>query len=83
MTSTAGSPTPSAKRVARAAVVTHGTPGQIGSGLARLQAVAQEHGVELLFASDEAEKHGVEATATSPAPTSQSCSAATGRCCAR
>ena len=62
MTSTAGSPTPSVSRVARAAVVTHGTPGQIGSGLARLQAVAAEHGVELLFAPDEAEKLGVEPT---------------------
>jgi NAD+ kinase len=60
MTSTAGSPTPSARRVARAAVVTHGKAGQIGSGLARLQAVAQEHGVELVLSSEEAEKHGVE-----------------------
>jgi NAD+ kinase len=60
MTSPAGSPTPSARRVARAAVVTHGKPGQIGSGLARLQAVAQEHGVELVLSSEEAEKHGVE-----------------------
>jgi NAD+ kinase len=60
MTSTAGSPTPSAKRVARAAVVTHGRPGQIGSGLARLQAVAQDHGVELVLSPDEAEKHGVD-----------------------
>jgi NAD+ kinase len=48
------------KAVARAAVVTHGKPGQIGAGLARLQAVAQEHGVELLFPPDEAEKHGFE-----------------------
>jgi NAD+ kinase len=60
MTSTAGSPTPSARRVARAAVVTHGKPGQIGSGLARLQAVAQEHGVELVLSPEEAEKHGLE-----------------------
>jgi NAD+ kinase len=60
MTSTASSPTPSGKAVGRAAVVTHGTPGQIGSGLARLQAVAQEHGVELLYPSEEAEKHAVE-----------------------
>lgn len=59
MTSTAGSPTPSGRRVARAAVVTHGKAGQIGSGLARLQAVAQEHGVELVLGADEAEKHGV------------------------
>jgi NAD+ kinase len=61
MTSTAGSQTLSDKRVTRAAVVTHGTPGQIGSGLARLQAVAQEHGVELLFPDEEGEKHGVDA----------------------
>jgi len=63
MTSTAGSPTPSGKRVARAAVVTHGKAGQIGSGLARLQAVAQEHDVELVVSAEEAEKHGLEATA--------------------
>ncbi len=61
MTSTAGSPTQSARRVTRAAVVTHGTPGQIGSGFARLQAVAQEHGVELVIPPDEAEKHRIEA----------------------
>ena len=59
MTSTAGSPTPSGKRVGRAAVLTHGRPGQIGAGFARLQAVAQEHGVELVLSPDEAEKHGV------------------------
>lgn len=64
MTSSAGSPTPSAspRRVARAAVVTHGNPEQVGSGLARLQAVASEHDVELLFPPEEAEKHGVEST---------------------
>jgi len=64
MTSTAGSPRPPspARAVARAAVITHGKTGQIGAGLARLQAVATEHGVELLLPADEAEKHGVEAT---------------------
>jgi NAD+ kinase len=69
MTSTAGSPTPSPpnRRVERAAVVTHGKAGQIGSGLARLQAVAQEHGVELAIAADEADKHGIEATDVSSA----------------
>jgi NAD+ kinase len=46
--------------VARAAVVTHGQPRQIGAGLARLQSVAREHGVELLFPDEEAEKHGVD-----------------------
>lgn len=60
MTSTAGSPRPLARTVTKAAVVTHGKPGQIGAGLARLQAVASEHGVELLFPPEEAEKHGVE-----------------------
>jgi NAD+ kinase len=62
MTSTAGSPKPPArsKSVARAAVVTHGKTGQIGAGLARLQAVAAVHGVELVFPGDEAEKHGVQ-----------------------
>ncbi|MGI8885653.1 MAG: NAD(+)/NADH kinase [Gaiellaceae bacterium] len=55
MTSTAGSPKPSARHspVSRAVVVTHGQPGQIGSGLARLQAVADEHGVELLHEPDD------------------------------
>ena len=64
MTSIAGSPRPSAepRAVTRAAVLTHGKPEQIGSGLARLQAVAQEHGVELLFPAEEAEKHGVGAS---------------------
>jgi NAD+ kinase len=52
----------SSKAVTRAAVITHGNPGQIGAGLARLQVVAAEHGVELLFAAEEAEKHGVAAT---------------------
>ena len=64
VTSTAGSTTQSAKprKVTRAAVVTHGKPGQIGAGIARLQVVAQEHGVELLFPADEAEKQGLEAS---------------------
>ena len=64
MTSTAGSTTLSARpeKVARAAVVTHGKPGQIGAGIARLLAVAQEHGVELLFPPDEAEKQGLESS---------------------
>jgi NAD+ kinase len=64
MTSTAGSQKPSVhqapKAVSRAAVVTHGKPAQIGAGLARLHAVAQEHGVELLIPPDEAAKQGVE-----------------------
>jgi NAD+ kinase len=53
---------PSGKRVSRAAVVTHGKPGQIGAGFARLQAVAHDHGVELALSEEEAQKHGVDAT---------------------
>jgi len=49
------------RAVSRAAVVTHGKTGQIGAGLARLQVVAGEHGVELLFAPEEAEKHALAA----------------------
>jgi NAD+ kinase len=46
------------RAVTKAAVLTHGRASQIGAGLARLQAVAHEHGVELLFPSEEANKHG-------------------------
>jgi len=48
--------------VTRAAVVTHGKTGQIGAGLARLQVVASEHDVELLFSPEESEKHDLPAT---------------------
>jgi NAD+ kinase len=65
MTSTAGSTRPSRppSAVGRAAVVTHGKASQIGAGLARLQAVAHEHDVELLFTPEETEKHAIEPTA--------------------
>jgi NAD+ kinase len=46
--------------------VTHGQPRQIGAGLARLQSVAREHRVELLYPSDEAEKHGVQTSGGDP-----------------
>jgi NAD kinase len=45
--------------VRRAAVITHGRPETIGAALRRLQAVAEEAGVELLFSDEEAEKHGL------------------------
>ena len=48
MSSTAGSTMPSADRVTRAAVVLHGRPEALGSGLARLEAVAKQEGVELV-----------------------------------
>ena len=63
MTSLAGSPRLLARPVTKAAVVTHGQPEQIGAGLARLQAVAGEHGVELVFSHEEAEKHGLQPAA--------------------
>jgi NAD+ kinase len=69
MTSTAGSPRPllRGRAVERAAVVTHGKPEQIGAGLARLQAVAQEHGVELVYPPGEAEKQGLDSNDVSGA----------------
>ncbi len=52
MISTAGSTTQSASRVTRAAVVVHGRPEALGTGLERLRAVADELGVELLEGMD-------------------------------
>ncbi len=46
-------------QVRRAAVITHGKPETIGAALRRLQAVAAEVGVELLFSDEEVEKHGL------------------------
>jgi NAD+ kinase len=48
-------------RVERAAVVTHGRAGKIGDALERVQSVARESGVELLFDEREAAKLGVAA----------------------
>jgi len=42
----------STSRITRAAVVLHGRPEALGSGLSRLEAVAQREGVELVVASD-------------------------------
>jgi NAD+ kinase len=58
MSSRAGSTKQSAE-VKRAAVITHGRPETIGAALERLQAVAAERGVELLFPEEEVEKHGL------------------------
>jgi len=43
---------PSGSRVKRAAVVLHGRPDALGSGLARLESVAKQEGVELVVAGD-------------------------------
>jgi NAD+ kinase len=64
MKSPAGSTPPSVKaprRVTKAAVVTHGKAGQIGPALARLQSVAREADVELVFSAEESDKHGLVA----------------------
>jgi NAD+ kinase len=54
----AGSTTRRAE-VKRVAVVTHGRPETSGDVLARLRALAEERGIELLLADDELEKHGL------------------------
>jgi NAD+ kinase len=59
MSSKAGSATQPVKAVKRAAVITHGKPGTTGAALERLQALAEERGVELLFPGEELEKHGL------------------------
>ena len=51
---------PEARRVSRAAVVTHGKPQTIGPALARLANVARETGVQLVMDATESEKHGVD-----------------------
>jgi NAD+ kinase len=58
MSSSAGSTKQSAE-VTQAAVITHGRPETIGAALRRLQSVAEEAGVELLFSDEEIEKHGL------------------------
>jgi NAD+ kinase len=58
MTSTTGSHAPSREAVRRAAVITHGKTAMIGPALERLEALAREHGVELLLPDDELAKHG-------------------------
>jgi NAD+ kinase len=51
---------PSAEAVRRAAVVTHGRPETIGPAIARVERVARDAGVELVFAEEEVAKHGLE-----------------------
>ena len=50
--------TRSGSPVRRAAVVTHGRERAVGPALARLETVAREAGVELLYGEQEASKHG-------------------------
>jgi NAD+ kinase len=58
---------PAPRPISRAAVVTHGREPRIGPALARLQTVARELGVELVFAADEVERHGLDAAPGNPA----------------
>ena len=62
MSSKTGSTTP-LPEVKRAAVITHGRAETSDEALARLRAVADERGVELLLPEEEAAKHGDGATA--------------------
>jgi NAD+ kinase len=57
MTSTIESTKHSPRQIKRATVITHGKAGTIGPALARVERVAREHGVELLFPEEEREKH--------------------------
>ncbi len=59
---------PSAKRVTRAAVVTHGKAATIGPALARLQALAAGAGVQLVVPPEEATKHGMPADEADAGP---------------
>jgi NAD+ kinase len=59
MSSTAGSTAPLGKPVRRVAVVTHGRAETIGPALTRVEQVARNAGVELLFPEEEVVKHGV------------------------
>lgn len=67
MSSTTGSTVQSGSRVRRAAVVTHGKPETIGPALGRLEALAAEHGVELVFPDEEREKHDLPSADGDPA----------------
>jgi NAD+ kinase len=58
MSSTIGSTTPR-NEVRRVAVITHGRAETSGDALARLQALAEARGIELILPADEQRKHGL------------------------
>ena len=60
MTSTLESKKHSPRSIKRATIVTHGKAPTIGPALARVERVAREHGVKLIFPQEEREKHGLE-----------------------
>jgi NAD+ kinase len=67
MSSRPGSIAQSGSRVRRVSVVTHGKRDAIGPALARLEALAAEQGVELLFPEEEREKHELPSADGDPA----------------
>jgi NAD+ kinase len=67
MTSPLGSIAARPGRITTTAVITHGLEPKIGPALARLQTVAREHGVELVFSADEVERHGLDVAPGDPA----------------
>jgi NAD+ kinase len=64
--SSGGSTTRSGKAVRRAAVFTHGKARTIGPAVVRLERVAREAGVELLYAEEEGAKHGIPPATYAP-----------------
>jgi NAD+ kinase len=56
----------SGSRVRCAAVFTHGKARQIGAAVARLERVARDAGVTLLYGEEEAERHGIEPSPYAP-----------------
>ena len=62
MSSSAGSTTQSVDDVSRVAVITHGKPETIRVALRRLQSLAAELDIELVFSGNEVEKHGLAPT---------------------
>ena len=67
MSSRPGSIAQSCSRVRRVAVVTHGKPETIGPTLSRLEELADEHGVELVYPEEEREKHDLPSADGDPA----------------
>src|SRR2546430_9495092 len=63
MSSKTGSKMPPPDAVRTAAGVTHGKPEAIGEALVRLERVANDAGVELLYSEEEGEKHSRDADA--------------------
>ncbi len=60
MSSTTGSTPPPGKPVSRAAVLTHGRIDAIGPALERVEAIAGQAGVQLVFPPDEVSKHEID-----------------------